>query len=103
MTTPDGAGMFRRQWAEAELDAEKILQRRTDLIRLLLWDKVAAFDAVTAYVAGMVAPHPEEVIAAPLPAVGPPQHQHRHPDFLRKVGAVVDEVDGCAGAVFVAC
>src|ERR1700756_3121977 len=62
------------------LDAEKILQRRIDLVRLLLWDKVAAIDAVAAHVAGMVAPHPKEVIAAPLPAVGSPQHQHRHPD-----------------------
>src|SRR6516162_4575561 len=87
-----------RSW----LGAEKIFQRRTDLVRLLLWDKVTAIDAVAAYVAGMVAPHPEEVIPAPLPAVGPPQHQHRHPDLLRKVRAVVDEVDGCASAVFVA-
>src|SRR6516225_753159 len=89
-------------WPEAGLDAEKILQRRTDLVRLLLRDEVAAIDAVAAHVAGMVAPHPEKVIAAPLPAVGPPQHQHRHPDLLRKVGAVVDEVNGCASAVFVA-
>ena len=60
-------------WAEGGLDAEKILQLRIDPVRLLLWDKVAAIDAVAAYVAGMVAPHPEEVVAAPLPAVGPPQ------------------------------
>src|SRR6516162_6772382 len=84
------------------LDTEKIFQRRIDQVRLLLWDKVAAIYAVAAHVAGMVAPHLEEVVAAPLPTVGPPQHQHRHPDLLRKVGAVVDEVDGCAGAVFVA-
>src|SRR5215831_17187622 len=87
-----------RSW----LDAEKLLQRRIDLVRLLFWDKVAAIDAVAAHVAGMVAPYLKEVIAAPLPAVGPPQRQHRHPDLLRKVGAVVDEVDRGAGAVFVA-
>src|SRR6516165_11316635 len=33
-----------RSW----LGAEKIFQRRTDLVRLLLWDKVTAIDAVAA-------------------------------------------------------
>src|SRR6516225_3303164 len=92
------SGNADRSW----LDAEKILKRRIDLVRLLFRDKVAAIDAVASHVTGVVAPHLKEVIAAPLPAVGPPQHQHRHPDLLRKVGAVVDQVDGCASAVFVA-
>ena len=44
----------------------------------------------------------EDVIAASLPAAHPPQHQHRHPDLLRKVRTLVYEVDRRAGAVLVA-
>src|SRR6202048_1332642 len=87
---------------EAGLDAEELLQRRIDPVRLLLGDEVAAVDAEAAHVVGMVAPHLEDVIAASLPATHPPQHQHRHPDLLREVRTVLYEVDRRAGAVFVA-
>jgi hypothetical protein len=52
-------------------------------LRQLLWDKVAAVDAVAAHVAGMVAPYPEEVVAAPLPAVGPRQHRTTQSSMAR--------------------
>src|SRR5438270_6070394 len=71
-------------------------------IRLILWDEMAAIDAEAAHVVGMVAPHLEDVIAASLPAMHPPQHQHRHPDLLREVRTIVYEVDRRAGAVLVA-
>src|SRR5438045_6533795 len=86
----------------AGLEAEELLQHRMDPIRLILWDEMAAIDAEAAHVVGMVAPHLEDVIAASLSAMHPPQHEHRHPDLLREVRTVVYEVDRRAGAVLVA-
>jgi len=93
--------MGRGREGEAGLDAEELLQRRIDAVRLLLWDEVPAIDAEAAHVVGVVAPHLEDVIAASLPATHSPQHQHRHPDLLREVRTVVYEVDRRAGAVLI--
>jgi hypothetical protein len=56
---------------EAGLDAEKVLQRRIDPVLVLLWDQVAAIDAAGSHVVGMVVPHLEDFIAAPLPTTTP--------------------------------
>src|ERR1700719_2301870 len=67
-----------------------------------LGQEMAAVDRLAAYVIRVVAPHRQHVVAAALAAAAAPQHQKRHPDLCRTVGAVVFEIDAGVGAVLVA-